>query len=75
MPVDKVLSRPGAPVFGLGPEAWPGLVQSTPFVAQSPDAPTRSPFLKKYPNPLDTDAVNRGFYPLLYRPGGLLYGR
>jgi len=77
MPVDKELSRKGAPVFGLPPSAYPGVVRSRSeiYVLQTPEAPKRNPFLKKYENPQDPNRINRGFYPLLYKPGGLLYGR
>lgn len=77
MPLDKEVSTKATPVFAVPPERVPGVVKSRNeiFVAQRPESPQRNPFLKHYPNPLNTTAVDRGFYPLLYKPTGLLYGR
>ena len=85
MPIDKELSRPGAPVFGVAPEAvkeYAG-VSDTPWVIRGalPDMP-QNPNLSLVRNTQQDQIFTKkgtpkfgptGFLPILYRPGGLLY--
>lgn len=87
MPIDKVASTPGNPVFGLSPEALKSYsgVLPKPWIVAGPttfDLP-RNPNLKYVYNPYTAnvfDALGRekdpgvtGVNPELYRTGGLLY--
>jgi hypothetical protein len=85
MPIDKALSRKGAPVFGIDPKKVPGYAgtKSTPWIVRGalPPAP-RNPNLALVRNTQQDqiyDAKGRpkygltGLIPMLYRPGGLLY--
>jgi hypothetical protein len=85
MPLDKELSKKGAPVYGIDPKAVPGYTgaQSTPWIVRGSLPPiTRNPNLVLVRNTAQDQLYDtagrpkygpRGFLTVLYRPGGLLY--
>lgn len=87
MPIDKVASTPGNPVFGLSPESLPAYagVRSKPFIVDGPPLPavTKNPNLKYVYNPLLSNVFDpmgnemnpnpKGLLTDWYRPTGLLY--
>lgn len=87
MPIDKVASTRGNPVFGLSPEQFKDFygVRSRPWIADGASLPPlpRNPNLAYHRNPLLDAILNQrtqqydngvtGLMTPLYRPGGLLY--
>lgn len=87
MPIDKVASTPGNPVFGLSPENFKTFykVRSRPWIVDGPGlgAMPRNPNLSLVYNPLLAAVLNQrtqeykggvtGLLTPLYKPGGLLY--
>lgn len=89
MPIDKVASTKGNPVFGLSPESFKNYywVRSRPWIVDGPglgEMP-RNPNLSYVRNPLLDAILNQrtqqydngpvGLLTPLYKPGGLLYQR
>jgi len=87
MPLDKELSRPGAPAYGVNPKDLTGYldIKSPPFVVRGVLPPTTANSnLALVHNTVQDGIYNKngspkfgptGFYPTLYKPTGLLYGR